>query len=107
VLNRINKVIPSPEVSYLAHNQAYKGGGMEQRRRKSKSRDRPLVNIGDLKDLNAVHAEPKEPAGGAQNQPKGMEGRGTKYISCINTALYLNRIGKTGADQEGKRTTIN
>ena len=67
---------------------------------RSKSRDRTLVNVAGLKELNTAHALKMEAAGGMREAAKEMEEEVT-YPAHKYSAL--NRTGKTGADQEGKK----
>jgi hypothetical protein len=79
-----------------------KGGGMEKRRSgsKSKIRDRTLANAAGTKDLNTARDLQKEAAGGMREAAKEMEEEVTDPAHKYST---LNRTGKTGAEQGGKK----
>jgi hypothetical protein len=79
-----------------------KGGGMEKckSKSKSKSRDRTVANAAGIKELNAARDLQKDAAGGTREADKEME---EKVTDPAHKHSILNRTGKTGADQEGKK----
>jgi hypothetical protein len=70
-------------------------------KRKSKSRDRVLPNAAGIKELNTARDLQKEAAGGTREADKDMEEKATDPAHKYSA---LNRTGKTGADQEGKKS---
>ena len=86
--------------TYPHHQMAYKGGGMERGRSRSRSKSREtLVNVSDLKELKETHAHLKEAEGGIKESANEMRDKRTDLVSKYGT---LNRTGKIGADQGGK-----
>jgi hypothetical protein len=77
-----------------------KCGGMEQCRSRNKSRDRTSVNVAGLKELKTAHALQKKAAGGMREAAKEME---EKVKDLVHKYGTLNRTGKTGAEQGGKK----
>ena len=98
-MERSDKLNPRGQ-TYPQHQMAYRGGGMERGRSRSRSKSREtLVNVSDLKELKETQAHLREAEGGVKESANEMRDKRTDLVSKYGT---LNRTGKTGADQGGK-----
>ena len=97
-MERSDKLKPRGQ-TYPQHQMAYKGGGMERGRSRSRSKSREtLVNVSDLKELRETHSL-REAGGGVKEDSSEVQEKRTNLVQKYGT---LNRTGKTGAEQGGK-----